>query len=413
MKLVHAADIHLDSPMHGLSAYDTAPVAELRLATREALRNLVDLVLDERAEVLLIAGDLYDGDWEDYATGAFFVRQAQRLAEAGVRVAMLAGNHDARSRITRGLRLPDNVHVLPVDAPGTIVFDDMGLAVHGQGYATQAVVDDLSLAYPRPLPGLVNVGLLHTSADGRPGHERYAPCRVDRLAAHGYDYWALGHVHQRELLHADPPILFPGCLQGRHVREAGPKGATVVELDGGAPPVLTEHVLDHVRWAVCEVDASSHAGVDEVLATVEAELRGAVEAADGRLLAVRVELRGASPAHAALVRAGDELRWEVRSRAADVGGDGVWVEQVKLRTAPERSVSADGDDVFAELVRALHVTAADDAAIAALGGELEPLVGKLPAALRAEWDPSSPDVVRELVGELADLLPARLLGDAA
>ncbi|MCW3004909.1 MAG: metallophosphoesterase [Conexibacter sp.] len=409
MKLVHAADIHLDSPMHGLAAYDTAPVGELRLATRVALRNLVDLTIAERADVLLIAGDLYDGDWDDYATGALFVREAQRLAEAGVRVALVTGNHDARSRITRSLRLPDNVSVLPVDAPGTVVYEDLGLAVHGQGYATQAVLDDLSAAYPPPLGGLLNVGLLHTSADGRPGHERYAPCRVDRLAAHGYDYWALGHVHERELLHADPPILFPGCLQGRHVRETGPKGATVVVAGSAGQLELTEHVLDHVRWAVCDVDATELDDVDEVLGAVGEALRDAVDAADGRLLAARVRVIGASPAHSALVRAGAALDWEVRSVAGEVAGDAAWVERVAVRTVPEREVSAEGDDVFAELVRSLQATVADDGAIDALGSELASLAEKLPAAVRADWDPTSPAVVRDLVEDLRHRLPPRLL----
>jgi DNA repair exonuclease SbcCD nuclease subunit len=151
MKLVHAADIHLDSPMHGLVAYDTAPVGELRLATRAALHNLVELCLDERADALLIGGDLYDGDWHDYATGAQFVREAQRLAEAGIPIVLVTGNHDAASRITKALRLPDNVHALPVDAPDTVIFEELGLAVHGQGYATAAVTEDLSAGYPRAL----------------------------------------------------------------------------------------------------------------------------------------------------------------------------------------------------------------------------------------------------------------------
>ena len=97
MKLVHAADIHLDSPMHGLAAYDTAPVGELRLATRAALHNLVELCLDEQADALLIGGDLYDGDWHDYATGAQFVREAQRLAEASVPVHTVCAHEDRRA----------------------------------------------------------------------------------------------------------------------------------------------------------------------------------------------------------------------------------------------------------------------------------------------------------------------------
>jgi exonuclease SbcD len=416
MKLVHAADIHLDSPMHGLTAYDTAPVDELRLATRAALRGLVDLCLDERADALLIGGDLYDGDWHDYATGAHFVREAQRLREAGIPIVIVTGNHDAASRITKALRLPDGVHVLPVDAPGTVVFEDLGLAVHGQGYATAAVTDDLSAAYPAPRSGLVNVGLLHTSADGRSDHAPYAPCRVDRLAAHGYDFWGLGHIHERTLLHADPPILFPGCLQGRSVRETGPKGATVVTFGDDGRPALEERVLDVVRWAVADVDATELADADEVLAGVAEAVAGAVAEAEGRLLAVRVRVVGQSAAHGALVRDARRLEWDVRNTAAEVAGDGAWVEKVQVRTRAAGSPAggldaAEADDVFAELARAVAAASADAASLAALAGELAPLAGKLPATLG--WDPSDPEVVGELLADVERELPALLLDGGA
>jgi exonuclease SbcD len=407
MKLVHAADIHLDSPMHGLSAYDTAPVAELRLATRGALRGLVDLCRDEAADVLLIGGDLYDGDWHDYATGAFFVREAARLVEAGVRIVMVTGNHDAASRITKALRLPEGVTVLPADAPGTVVFEDLGLAVHGQGYATAAVLSDLSAGYPAPRSGLVNVGLLHTSADGRFDHAPYAPCRVDRLAARGYDFWGLGHVHERVLLNADPPVLFPGCLQGRSVRETGPKGATVVTFGADGRPVLQERVLDVVRWAVCDVDASGLADADEVLAAVASALGAAVDAADGRLLAARVVVSGASAAHAGLLRDTRRFAWDVRSAAGEVAGDAAWIEKVQVRTRAQGAAAAgaDGhDDAFSELSRAVREAGAD---VSSLAADLAPLGSRLPVGLG--WDPTDPDTVRALLEDVERELPALLL----
>jgi DNA repair exonuclease SbcCD nuclease subunit len=416
MKLVHAADIHLDSPMHGLAAYDTAPVDELRLATRAALRGLVDLCLDEQADALLIGGDLYDGDWHDYATGAQFVREAQRLREADIPVVVVTGNHDAASRITKALRLPEGVHVLPVEQPGSVVFEDLGLAVHGQGYATAAVMDDLSAGYPAPASGYVNVGLLHTSADGRSDHAPYAPCRVDRLAAHGYDFWGLGHIHERALLHADPPILFPGCLQGRSVRETGPKGATVVEIGADGRPVLDERVLDVVRWAVCDVDAAALADADEVLGAVGDAVARAAGEADGRLLTVRVRVVGASAAHGELVRDERRFAWDVRNAAAEAAGEAVWVEKVQVRTSrPGRArVALEGreaDDVVAELSRAVAAATADDGALGALAAELAPLAGKLPATLG--WDPSAPEVVRELLADVERELPALLLDGGA
>jgi DNA repair protein SbcD/Mre11 len=409
MKLVHAADIHLDSPMHGLTAYDTAPVAELRLATRNAFRGLVDLCLDEAADALLIGGDLYDGDWHDYATGAFFVREMARLREAGIPVVVVTGNHDAASRITKALRVPDNVTLLSVEAPETKVYESLGLAVHGQGYATAAVLEDLSAAYPAPRSGLVNVGLLHTSADGRFDHAPYAPCRVERLAAHGYDFWGLGHVHERTLLHADPPVLFPGCLQGRSVRETGPKGATIVEFGADGLPVLSERVLDVVRWAVVDVVASALTDTDEVLTAVSESLTAAIAAADGRLLATRIRVVGESPAHAALLRAARRFEWDVRGAAAEVAGDEAWIEKVQVRTSAvgaAEQAGAPADDVFSALSAAVS-----DADVADLAGELSGLSDKLRGAIA--WDPTDEATVRELLDDVSRELPALLLDGGA
>ena len=246
MKFVHAADIHLDSPLRGLERYEGAPIEAVRSATRDALANLVQTAIDESVDLVLIAGDLYDGDWKDYNTGLFLVAQLRRLHEAGIRVLLISGNHDAASRITRALRLPESVTVFATSRPETVVLGDLEVAVHGQGYASQAVTCDLSVDYPEPVPGCFNIGLLHTSADGREGHEPYAPCTVPSLVARGYDYWALGHVHRREVLHRDPWIVFPGNLQGRHVRETGAKGATLVTVEDRR--VVS---VDHASWTWC------------------------------------------------------------------------------------------------------------------------------------------------------------------
>ena len=413
MKLIHAADIHLDSPMRGLARYDGAPVGQLRLATRTALANLVDLAIGEGADALLIAGDLFDGDWLDYGTGAHFAREMNRLRDAAIPVIAVAGNHDAASRITKALRMPDNFRMLSTKEPETAVHEDLGLALHGQGFATPAVHDDLSAGYPAPFVGHVNIGLLHTSADGRPGHEPYAPCRPERLAERGYAYWALGHVHQREVLVADPPVVFGGCLQGRHVREAGPKGATIVHLDEGGAVRLEERTLDEVRWAVCDVDAAGAGDENEIYARMGDQLRQLGTECGDRLLAVRVKVSGATEAHGALVRNPDRLRHEAAVVASDAACGGAWVERAVIRTSLPSAISPDGDDAYAELVRRIRAAAHGEALLDELADELRPLAAKLPGALLADFEPTDSDTIRDLLTEVERTLPTRLLEEPA
>jgi exonuclease SbcD len=409
MKLFHAADIHLDSPMRGLAAYDGAPVDELRLATRRALRSLVDAAIDEQVDVVLLAGDLFDGDWSHYSTGVHFAREMGRLREAGIQVVTLAGNHDAESKLTKSLHWPDNVHVLSTRKPETVCFKELGLAVHGQGYATPAVTDDLSRGYPKSLPDMVNIGLLHTSADGRPEHEHYAPCTVEGLRQHGYDYWALGHIHAREVLSEDPPVVFAGNLQGRGLRETGPKGATLVEITEDGAAKFEHRVLDCVRWEQIEVDASGCASVNEVCERIGARLREEVRDLGQRLLAVRIVISGQTDAHQELVRDEEKLRYEVIAAAAETTDEQVWIERVALKTLPPRALALGGDDAVGELIRELEELSGDETALQELAEALRPLADALPSAVAEEFNPMDPQTVRELISDVARSLPAKLL----
>lgn len=405
MKFVHAADLHLDSPLRGLPAYEGAPVDEVRGATRRALENLVELCVEESAALLVIAGDLYDGDWKDYSTGLFFVQQMARLRDAGVHVAWVRGNHDASSKITRHLNPPENVTELSFSAPETVLYEDCGVAVHGVGYATAEVRDNLALSYPEPRSGLFNLGLLHTSLDGRPGHAPYAPCALDQLRARGYDYWALGHVHAREVLSREPWVVFSGNLQGRHIQEVGPKGATLVTVEGGQVRAAEPRALDVVRWARCEVDIEGAADLDEALERAAGELRKLLLEAEGRLVACRVTLHGRSPAHGALVARSERVLAELR--ALGLGAGGVYIERVELRSGPAVDLPTvrQREDAIGELFRSLEELRSEGEALEELRAEvLRGLEGLAQDVVRSESD------AEELLDAAERLLSGRLLG---
>jgi exonuclease SbcD len=333
-RFLHAADIHLDSPLRGLEADPDAPASLLREATRAALRNLVDLAIEERVDFMLIAGDLYDGDWEDWGTGLFFTEQVGRLAEAGIPLAIVAGNHDAASVITRHLRLPERITLLPHEHCGRIVLEQFGVAVHGQSFPTRAVTADLVQNYPAAIPGLFNIGLLHTALTGRPGHDNYAPTTVETLTAKNYDYWALGHVHAREEVSREPWIVFPGNLQGRQIREDGPKGAALVSVRRGRVATVEHRPLDAVRWSHIEVPLFGVTDLDAAMERAGRGLAAALAAADGRPLATRVTFCGPTPLHGRLLGALDEVRQGVVSEGRQFGADRIWIEQVKTATVP-------------------------------------------------------------------------------
>lgn len=413
-RFIHAADIHLDSALHGLERYEGAPVEEIRGATRRAFDNLIALAIDEQASFVLLAGDLYDGDWKDYNTGLYFVERMGRLREAGIQVFVVAGNHDAASQITKHLRLPNNVKMFATHAPEQVILDDLGVAIHGQGFATRAVTDDISQAYPQGDPQLFNIGLLHTCLDGKPGHEPYAPCTIDGLRSKGYRYWALGHVHQREQVNRDPWIVFPGNVQGRHIRETGPKGCTLVTADNGEVARVEHRDLDVMRWSLCKLDVTDIASADEIYEQARAGLQAVLDDAEGRPAAARLVLHGVCPAHSRLHADREYWVQEYRALCSSLGGAGVWLEKVSIDTRPY--VSADDvfarDDALGGLLRGIRDLELDDIALDELAHEMSALRQKLPAEILSgedHYDPTDPERIKDILEDIKALLVKQLL----
>lgn len=382
-RFLHAADTHIDSPLDGLEAYDGAPVEALRGATRRAFENLVALALDEQVAFVLLAGDVYDGDWKDFSTGLFFTRQMARLNDAGIPVYLIAGNHDAASVLTRRLSLPANVHTFSTRTAETQEVPGLPVVVHGRGFPNRAVPENLVPDYPAPVPGRFNVGLLHTSLTGAPGHDSYAPCALADLVQKGYDYWALGHVHQPAVLAERPWVVYAGNTQGRHVRETGARGCRLVTVDDALDVVACEQrALDVVRWSLVTVDLG---GIDRepgALSAIGDALQRASREADGRLLAARVVLTGATPLHDRLRRDLPRLRAECIAQAQIAAGEGVWIEEVEIATAPvvDPEALAERDDLTRVVLAGLEAAGERPLPVPA---EVEAMFKLLPGELRA------------------------------
>ena len=392
MKFLHAADIHLDSPLAGLRSRDDLPDEVIRHCTRRAFSAMIDLALAEDVAFLVIAGDLYDGDWKDFSTGLFFAEEMRRL---GRPCFLLRGNHDARSLITRNLRAPENVREFSSRTCQTFLWPELGVALHGYSFPNRAVPEDLSAGYPEPVTGMLNIGVLHTSAEDLGEHETYAPCSVQGLSLKGYDYWALGHIHARRVLAERPWIVFPGNLQGRHPKETGDKGCSLVTVEDGRIVAVEHRAVDVLRWSALELDVTG-ADVATLTGRIAETVQAALSSSAGRPVLARVTFTGTTNLHGTLLGDSERLAAECRNAAIEAG-EALWVESVQVRTRP--LPAAPGDEL-APLREAFDAGLEDPALINLLLEDLASLRQKLPAPARSGLDlPENADALRALADD--------------
>ena len=401
---VHAADLHLGSPFKGLAFKDEELARRFASASRDAFTHLVSRAIEAKVAFVVIAGDIYDGDWRDTSVGLFFNRELSRLHREGIAVFILRGNHDAESVITKAISLPETVFQFPTKA-ATFRIDELKVALHGRSFPTRAVTENYVLDYPDPVPGWFNIGVLHTSCDGRPGHASYAPCTVQQLKSLGYQYWALGHVHEYEELGWHPWIVFPGNLQGRSIRECGPKGAVLVDVSDGEVAAVQRLIVDQARWAQVTVSLNGISLEAAALRKIEEAIRPVIDSAEGRLVALRVLLEGTANLEPALKADQQRLADEVQAAAHRCAQD-VWLEGLRMEKAPPATLGSSFDattvlDLDATL-RDLQTQSTVREAASALVAEI---TAKLPRGLETESPPE--DDLDRLLNDARSLVLGR------
>ncbi|MEY4225588.1 MAG: hypothetical protein RL190_345 [Actinomycetota bacterium] len=392
-RLVHAADLHLDSPFTGLGSVRDGLDEVLLDASLDALDDLVELCLAEEAELLLLAGDQFDRAEGSSRGRQRLARACARLTAAGTAVFAVHGNHDPL-RGRSPLADVEGVTVFRPGRPQAHAVDPRGLGpvvVHGVSFGRAAEEDNLALGFARgDEPGL-HVGLLHCMVGDREGHGRYAPCSLDHLLAAKMDYWALGHVHRFTVEHEAPPVVYAGALQGRSPKpsERGPHGAVVVEFEGERVLGLRHVALDRVRFEEVELTIDGLEGEQDLTRALEGLAAEAVRAADGRLVILRARLSGRGELHR-LVSAAGELESLRRGLDEAAGPDLVW-ERIRAATGP--AVDLDGvragQGLPSAALAAFDALADDPAELAALHAELTRSLGDPALAGLAEEDPAA------------------------
>jgi DNA repair exonuclease SbcCD nuclease subunit len=330
---VHAADLHLDSPLGWAGRVDARLRPLFENATFKAFERIVDICLARKASFLLLAGDLFDQRDRSVQARLFLRDQLARLATADIRTFVVHGNHDPLSGERGTLRLPLNVKVFGPEWEEVSVHLEGRLACRIQGisYPIERVEENLALRFGRRGPEFT-VGLLHANVGGNAAHANYAAARWEDLSAADLSYWALGHVHTRaeHRLGSGGWAVYPGNPQGRHAWEPGPRGCVVVQVEDGH--CALEFVpVDSVRWHQIRLDLSPC----DTLENLEAAALAGVDARCGSGLdahAVRLVLEGRSALHTDLARQEDRealealLRETLRRRPCPVVLEALQVE---------------------------------------------------------------------------------------
>ncbi len=417
---MHAADVHLDSPLCSLRSLDEATAAQLHRASRRSLEVIVQTAIDSKVSAVVLAGDLFDGPVKDAGAGLWVESQFKRLVREKIAVVLIRGNHDAVSNAQRVLKWTAGIYELSADQPESVVLDDARLAIHGQSFGARAESTDLAATYPNAVMGYFNIGLLHTSLSGSSQHDCYAPTSIGLLESKGYQYWALGHIHQRteQSLSDKCWIGYSGNTQGRHVRECGSKGCYLVHILDNQLEKMEFIATDSLRWNLLAVDVQQIERLSEIEDLVEDALCPLFAASHSAPIAnaVRLHLEGSTALHAELTQP-ETLERLTEALAVRVHQSGdIWLESVKVRTHPARVMasSADLDLPLKYLSQITDEIREDERLRKELQSTLDELLKKARVDLsEVGWaltqDTTRDEELMALLGQAEDLLVSRLV----
>lgn len=339
---IHTADLHLDSPFKGISEMNEEISKELTEATFNTFNNIIDACIDKQVDFLLIAGDIYDGADRSLRAQLRVRDGLNRLSKAGIDVYITHGNHDPLNGWSANLDWPKNVHIFNGNSCEEVIVERDGkkiLQIYGISFPTREIKTNLAQKFPKIRKSkkkMYTIGMLHCNVGVDTGHEPYAPCKLKDLTSRNFDYWALGHVHNKTIINENPLIIYPGNPQGLHPKEDGARGCFFIKVDKKGQSTAEFIELDSIRWVVSELSIKSLQSEQDFISKIENTVEQIREKADGRASICRIVLTGRSSLHSTLNRKGvlDDIVQELRENE-EGEKQFVWIESVVNNTNPE------------------------------------------------------------------------------
>jgi len=308
-RFIHAADLHIDSPFKGLTTVPSYVRESLLEATFLAFKRLIDTAIAQQVQFIVVSGDLFDESDRSLKAQLFLLQQYERLRKHQISIYIIHGNHDHVAGQTVPFPYPDNVHVFSSSAVSTKVVSNVDGAIlayiHGISYPTRHVMDNLAKQYNREPENGYHIGLYHGNVGNVSDHDPYAPCQLSDLLVHQYNYWALGHIHKRQVLHQSPYVVYPGNTQGRHRKESGDKGCYLVTVNEQHETTLQFLSLAPIRWLQINIDVSSIENEAQFLAAIEHHTATLFAEQNHCSILLSIELTGSGYIHELLQQTGN------------------------------------------------------------------------------------------------------------
>jgi DNA repair protein SbcD/Mre11 len=290
ISFIHAADLHLDSPMVGLKHLPQNIFSRVKESTFTALKRITEFAIHHQVDFVILAGDLFDGEDRSLRAQSRFRTEMNKLSEREIPVYVVHGNHDHLNGSWVHLDMPANVHVFNSEVETKVVHTKNGEVIHlyGFSYPTRHVYDRKIDDYIKREGADFHIGILHGNESAGGEHDNYAPFSVSDLQQKDFDYWALGHIHKRAILSENPPIIYPGNIQGRNKKETGVKGiyhVTLTELDLKMNFLETADII----WEEAVFDAAAAKSFHEVLQLCQTTINRVRKEQTGTLLTLFVK----------------------------------------------------------------------------------------------------------------------------
>lgn len=359
VRFIHTADLHLDTPFRGLTSWNQELAGKLKDSTFHSFHKIIDLCIKENVDFLIISGDIFDSQNKSLAAQLKFVSELRRLSDKGIATYFNCGNHDPLISWIGTIQLPEHVYRFDDTQTGCFTYykNKEPLAdIHGISYSSNAVRKNLAADFKlSDHPSPFSFAVLHGTV-GAPGpHANYAPFKIKDVINKGFDYWALGHIHKKQVVRdSQPAIVYPGNPQGRDFGETGIKGCYLVEIDKEKHPSIDFIPTQFIRFEEVYINLSGEQDIGKLPDKINKSIHNIQNYNEKDSYILRVNLSGRTTLHNKIVR------HEEREQLIDYFNEGqlnqnhfIWIDQITTSTYPDIDIEqiGKGADFTAEILK--------------------------------------------------------------